>query len=69
MSLSFSDRSSKQSEVSPASREKAAQGRAARAANRSGKLARAKQLARDPHYPSDEVLSSIARHFAKHWGV
>jgi hypothetical protein len=69
MSLSLSDRSSKQPGASTASPEKAAQNRAARAANRSGKLARAKQLARDPHYPSDEVLSSIARHFARHWGV
>ena len=67
MSLSISGRSSKVRIPMAERRARADQRRAVVAANRAARLARAKQLLRNRHYPSDDVLYAIARLFAKNW--
>jgi hypothetical protein len=67
MSQSFSNRTSKPVKLAATHRAKLDQRRAANAALRACKVARAKALARNPDYPSDEVVNSVARLFARHW--
>ena len=67
MAESFSSRSTKPLHLPEASRAKREERRANMAVARASKVARAKHLAHDPRYPSDEVLTSIARLFARHW--
>ena len=72
MSLSFARHDSKTAgEGSRASARRAdpEQRRAAAATIRASKVARAKRLVQDSRYPSDEVLHSVAKLFARHWNL